>query len=314
VTPILLQRLFDGQALLLISFFLILVAYWVMQLAWGLLAGRGRFGAYAVVQGGEGVVRLLVAAGLAVGGVHRAGPYGLALVVAPLAAVAMVARVLRQPTSPGPAEPWGRLGRALLHLVAASALSNALLTVGPLLVKFMATRAEEAAASRLLAGLVLARTPLFLFNAVLASLLPGLAALASAGRRAELVTQVRRLLLLEIAVTAGIVPAAALVGPALLRVAFGAGFVLGRVDLLLLTAGSMAFMVATTLVQVLIALSDHARASLAWALGCVAMVAVTGLGRGLLVRVEGGFLAGAVTAAVTAAALLLGQVQARAAS
>jgi len=313
-TRTLLHRLFNGQVLLLISFVMILFAYWTIQLTWGLLAGRGRFRSYALVQGGEGVVRLLIAAALALAGVREAGSYGLALALAPFAAVALVAPTLREPTTPGPSEPWARLGRALLHLLAASVLSNALLTIGPLLVKVIATRAEEAAASRLLAGLVLARTPLFLFNAVLATLLPGLATLASAGRRDELNAQVRRLLLLEAAAAAVAIPAAALLGPSVLRLTFGPGFVLGRLDLLLLTAGSMAFMVAMTLGQVLIALSGHSRASLAWALGCVAMVAVTVFGRGLLVRVEVSFLAGAVTAAVASAALITVQREARPAS
>lgn len=312
--PALLDRLFDGQALLLISFVGVLFGYWCIQLAWGLLAGTGRFGAYALVQGTEGVVRLLIAVGLAVGGASRAGPYGLALALAPFVAVGLVGRVLRQPTTPGPVEPWGRLTRSLLHLLAASALSNALLTIGPLLVKVIAAPGEEAAASRLLAGLVVARTPLFLFNAVLASLLPGLAALASAGRRSDFNSQVGRLLLLEAGATAVVVPAAALLGPGLIRVAFGPGFVLERVDLLLLAAGTMVFMVAMTLGQVLIALSGHARASLAWAIGCLVMVAVTMLGRSLLIRVEVGFLAGAASAAATAAALFVRQREVKALS
>ena len=70
----------------------------------------------------------------------------------------------------------------------------ALVNAGPIAVELLATAAEDDEAGRFLACLVIARVPLFLFQAVQAALLPRLSALASEGRTEELRQGLARLL------------------------------------------------------------------------------------------------------------------------
>lgn len=91
---------------------------------------------------------------------------------------------------------------------------------------------------------------------------------------------------------------------------FGDKFTLGHQDLALLAAGSGAFILALTLAQALIALMGHARATAAWVLGIVGFVVVTAVGNDLFLRVELGFLAGSVLAALAMAVLLVQRIRA----
>ena len=61
-------------------------------------------------------------------------------------------------------------------------LAAALLNAGPLAANLLATPAEKPIVSAFDAGVIIARVPLFLFQAVQAALLPKLARLAAMGR------------------------------------------------------------------------------------------------------------------------------------
>jgi len=300
-----LDELFDGEGLLLVGFGLSLVGYFAEHLVRGALAGAGRFPRYGVVLGTEGAFRLVACAGLALAGVSTAGPYGVALGAAPLvAALAGLGR--HQPdAAPAPAVPLRALTASLGWLLAASLAAQILVNAGPLAVKVLATDREQAAAGRFLAGLVLARVPLFLFQAVQASVLPRFSELDATGRHHDLRAGVRRLVLAVAGISAVSVVGAATVGPWLVSFLFGSDFRLGRSDLLLLAAASGAYLLAQTLSQPLIALSSPARVAVAWGAGVVALAVTTAVTNGLLARVEWGFLLGAVTAACAMAALLV---------
>src|SRR5207245_454417 len=79
-------ELFDGDALLVVALALGLAGYFLQHLVRGALSGTGRFTSYGLVLGADGALRLVACAALAGLGVHAAGPYGLAVGLAPLAA------------------------------------------------------------------------------------------------------------------------------------------------------------------------------------------------------------------------------------
>lgn len=301
----LLDELFDHQALLLVGLLLALAGYFAEHLVRGSLAGTGRFGPYGVVLGAEGTLRLVGCGALALAGVSTAGPYGVVLGGAPLLAAAAGLRRPRAVAAPGPPAAYRTLTASLGWLLAASLSAQLLVNAGPLAVKALASDADQAVAGRFLAGLVLARIPLFLFQAIQATSLPRLSELDATGRHADLHAGLRRLVLVVVGIALVSVAGAATIGPRLLEVLFGAGFRLGHRDLVLLAGANGAYLLALTLAQPLIALSSPARVAAGWMAGVGAFVVTTSMLNGLLVRVEAGFLLGSLAAAGTMGALLV---------
>jgi O-antigen/teichoic acid export membrane protein len=305
----LLAHLFNGEVLLLIGLGLALPCFAAMHLMRGALAGQGRFRAYALLIGAEGAFRLAAAALMASLGVDSAGSYGILIGLAPLVAVGLIFLVAR-PSIPSTGEtmPWARLTESLGYLLVGSLISQALINAGPLAVQLLATDDQAAAAGKLLAGIVLTRIPLYLFQAVQAALLPKLAALGAVGDLAAFSRGMARLLLVVAGVTVVGVAAAFAVGPLVLSFLFGPGFELGRLDLALLALSSCLMMAAQSFGQALVALRRHARAALGWLVGAVFFVVVTLLGDELLARVEFGLIAGAAASTVVLGGTLLTSV------
>ena len=301
---LLVDELFDGKVMLLAGFMFGLTGYFAEHLLRGTLSGNGRFATYGLVIGSEAALRLAACALLAVVGVKTAGPYGLALGLAPFAATAIGLRRERHLVSPGPDAPWAELTSALGYLLAASVLAQLLVNSGVLAVQLLASEAESEVAGRFLNGLIIARVPLFMFQAVQASLLPKLAGLAGAGRGDDFRAGLKRLLAVVVAIGVVATLTAWAIGHEVVGLLFGAGFELTRTDLAYLAGASAAYMLALALAQALIALAAYARVVIGWASGIVVFTIVTATQSGLLPRVERGFLAGAAAAAVVMGVLL----------
>jgi O-antigen/teichoic acid export membrane protein len=301
----LLRSLFDNNNLLWEGLLLSIVGMGGASLYRGALAGTERFGRYGGQLGIEGGLRLVGCGLLAAASVRSAGPYGLLVGLAPILALLLTLRSPRSLVEPGPPASWSEMSGALSLLLIGSLLSQSLVNAGPVLVKLLAMDSEQQVAGQFLAGLIVARVPLFLFTAVQAALLPGLASLAGAGKHRELRTRLRQTTLLVAAI--GVVGSlgAFAVGPEVVHVFFGRAFDLGRLDLLWLAAASAAYMLALVWAQGLIALRGHGLASLSWMIGVAVHLLVTAAVRGLLPRVEFGFLAGTAAAAGVMGALLL---------
>lgn len=302
---VLLDELFDGKLLLLAGFMFGLTGYFAEHLLRGTLSGNGRFATYGLVIGSESALRLAACALLAVVGVKTAGPYGLALGLAPFAATAIgVRRERHNLVKPGPDAPWAELTTALGYLLAASVLAQLLVNSGVLAVQILASGAESEVAGRFLNGLIIARVPLFMFQAVQASLLPALAAHAGAGRHDDFRAGLKRLLVVVVAIGVLATVTAWAIGHQVVTLLFGAGFELSRTDLAYLAGASAAYMLALALAQALIALSAYARVVMGWGAGIIVFAVVTATQTGLLTRVERGFLAGSVAAATVMGVLL----------
>lgn len=300
-----LDYLFDGQVLLLVGLIVSLPAYGAVYLARGSLSGRGRFGSYGTLLWGEGVLRVVASVALAVLGVRSAGAFGLLIALPAIAALVVVLARERNLIEPGAPAPWSELSGALGWLLVGAVLAQGFVNASVPLVKVLAAEGEEAIAGQFQAGLIITRVPLFLFQAVQASLLPKLAGLAAAGLYADFRTGLRRLIVVVVGIGVLATLGAFAIGPLVLRLAFGSGFdKLGNADLGYLALASAAFMLAQALSQALIALSGHAKAALGWVVAIAVFAVGTALGRGLLPRVELGLVAGSL-AGVAAMALLL---------
>jgi len=302
---VLLDRLFDGEGLLLVGLLLSLGGYYAEHLARGTLAGYGRFRPYGVALATEGTLRLVGCAVLAALGVATAGPYGVVLGAAPLLATAVALRGQRGLATPGPEADRRELTVALGWLLAGSILAQGLANAGPVAVKLLADDSERAVAGRFLAALIVARVPLFLFTAVLAPALPRLSGMAAAGDRSGFDAGLRRLLALVAALSGAGIVGALVAGPTVVRTLFGADFELPAHDLATLAVACSTYLFAMTLAQALIAVSGHGRVAVAWLAGVVSFGVVTGAGSDLLTRVELGMVAGGVVSAVAMLGLLL---------
>ena len=299
------RALFDSQYLLVAGFACALVGYLLLSLTWGVLAGSGRFTPYAVALSADGILRIAVCVVLAIVGVQTAGPYGLVMGITPAIAALIAMRGNTDLLQPGPPAPWGDLSSALGWLLVGSLGAQALANASIVAVELLATKSQHAEAGNFLAGVVIARFPLFLFGAVQAALLPRLARLSSKGQYRQFRSGMARLLSLVAAIAVVSTLAAFLVGPWALQLLFGTKFILSRADLTMLAAGSGAYMVALAIVQALIALGHHARSAIGWILGLAVFVVVTAMGTTLLARIELGFVSGAIAALVVAGILLL---------
>ena len=297
LSPWLTERLFNDDWVLTVGLLIGIVGYAVANLVEGTLSGNGRFGRYGVYLGSEALLRLAICVGCAVVGVATAGPYGLALGIAPFLAVVPSLWGARGLAGPGPDVPWRELSLALGALLTASVMAQLLINASPVLVQLLAGPDQQAEVGVFTAAVVVARVPLFLFQAVQAALLPKLSGLAARGQLDEFRSGLTRLLAILAVIAVAAVAGAVTIGPAVVRVVFGPDFVVTRETLGLLAAASGVYILAMALSQALIALGRARQVAVAWVLGVVVLLVVTALGSDLLLRVELGFLAGSATAA-----------------
>ncbi|HLM63930.1 MAG TPA: hypothetical protein VK306_06500 [Acidimicrobiales bacterium] len=299
------DHLFDHQLLLLVGFALGLSGALAGHLTRGSLSGSGQFKGYATYIGADGFLRFLGAIACLVIGVKTAGLFGIALGVAGLIAVPIALGVQRPTLGEGPESAFREISAALGYLMAASLLSFGIMNIGPVLVKLLATDAQSDAAGRFLPGLVIARLPLFLFQAVQAALLPKLSALASAGRLGSFRRGLFRLLAVVAALAAMGTLVGFTIGPFVVHTLFTEAD-LGARTIGLLAAGSGLYMLALASAQAVIALGGHRDQALGWGAGMMALIVTTlVISDDLFLRVELGLLAGSLVALVTMGALLI---------
>jgi O-antigen/teichoic acid export membrane protein len=302
-----LERAFDGDRLLLLALILALIGYAIQHVVRGALAGLPRFGRYAAILSVEGTVRVGACAVIAAAGVSSAGPYGLVIAVAPFVALLPGWGAARGLAGSGSAPAWSELTTSIGYLVLSAVFAQFLAMAEPLIVKVLSPAGREAAAGRFLASLVIARIPIFLFQAVQPPLLSRLSGLASAGRLAGFRASVKRLMMGLGLVGVSTILVAVLIGPWIVTTLFGPGFDLGRSNLVYLAGGTACYLVAVGLAQALIALSLQPRIAAAWVAGSLVFVVRIALGSEIIPRVAQGFLLGsAVAAGIMAAGLAVG--------
>jgi O-antigen/teichoic acid export membrane protein len=305
------EHLFDGQILLLVGLALGLAGALAGHLTRGSLSGTGHFVGYGVYIGADGFIRLLGAIVCVVVGVSVAGPFGIAVGIAGLLAVPVALRVQRPRLTEGPDARLSEVGSALSLLLVASLCAFTLMNIGPVLVKLLATDTQAAAAGRFVNGVVIARIPLFLFQAVQASLLPKLSTLAHSGQIRDFRVGLRRLLIAVAGLAAIGTVVGVVLGPFIVELMFPTAD-LGARTMGLLAAGAGLYMLAMACAQALIALGGHRDQAIGWFAGCVALgITVAFVSDDLFFRVEIALLMGSAVALATMGGLLIRRLAAR---
>ncbi|MDQ3463757.1 MAG: polysaccharide biosynthesis protein, partial [Actinomycetota bacterium] len=290
--------LFDGEFLVLASFFVGGVGLCAQHLTRGAFAGTGNFLRYGVQLGADGVLRLAGAVALALAASTQVGWYAVLLGLSPILAVVLTAPRPGRLLADGPPASWQDVGSALGLLIAGSVFAQFVVNAAPIAANVLATTDERARVGVFISALVLVRIPLFVFAAVQAALLPGLARLAAVDDRAAYRRRLRSILLLVSGLgLAGLLVVAA-AGPWLVQLVYGEQFRSTRADLIPLALATAAYMLALVLSQALISLRSY-RASLAgWGVASLAFVVALIVPAELELRVGGAFLTGAAVGAI----------------
>lgn len=299
--PLGLDRLLGRRVDLLVALILSLAVFAGAELVRGVLSGRHLFDRYAWYFAAEGGGRLVVAGVLAAVGVRAVGAYALALPAA-FAAGALAGLGRNRPfVKPGPPASYRELTGALGFLLVASAGEAFMLNVGPVAVGILATAAPEAPGV-FLNGLIVARIPLFFFQAVKASLLPNLSARAARGDLDGFRAVQLRILAAVTAGAASFTVGVVWVGPWVVETAFGDE--LGRRDMALMAAASGGLMILLSLALGLVALGHVRLAAVGWAAGVAAFLPALALADEPFLRVEIALIAAVAAGSLVTGALL----------
>lgn len=281
-SPVITSEYFDGNWWMTAALATAFVSYAPAHLARGVCAGTGRFRAYAFVMGSDGVIRIVVCIALASIGVTDPAPYAFAVALSPLVAVIIVRTKGHLRTEPGPEAHWNEVTQNLGWLLIGTVCSAALLNAGPVTATLLANDSQADLVVWFGFGVLLARIPLFLFQAVQAALLPRLARLAARGEFTEFRSGLTRLM--QLVATVGIVGTigAFLIGPFAVETVYNAQLS-GR-TLAMLALSSALYMAGLATAQAVIALQGHALVALGWGVGVAGFLLGTWFSSDLLFR------------------------------
>ncbi|MEY3092293.1 MAG: hypothetical protein RIU67_1076, partial [Actinomycetota bacterium] len=291
------REFFEGYGLVTAALIIAFMSYAPTHLARGICSGEGRFAAYGIVMGADGFVRVVGCVILWQLDVTNVGAYALLVALSPLSGVLIVWARRQLVTSPGPEAPWSEVTPNLGWLLLGSVMGAGLVNAGPIAIDVLAANDEAEKVTRFGNGVLLARVPLFLFQAVQAALLPRLARLAAQNDLDEFREGFRRLMLVVVGVGLFGTVASFAFGPAVLDVVYDGG--LDRRTLTLLALGSALYMVALATAQAVIALHGHARVGVGWLSSMIVFLLCAWLSADdLYLRVEIGLVASSVAALV----------------
>jgi O-antigen/teichoic acid export membrane protein len=304
-SPLIATSYFGGDWFMVVALVAAFAAYAPAHMARGVCSGSGRFTEYAVVLGSDGIVRIVLCVALAIVGVSATGAYGMAIAISPLFAVAYVYRRGALRSDPGPSAEWNEVTPNLGWLLVGSVCAAALLNAGPITASLLSSDEENSLVTQFSYGVLLARIPLFLFQAVQAALLPRLSRQAARGEFDEFRSGLKRLMMLVVAVGVLGTAGAFVLGPWALRIVYDADLS-GR-TLAMLSLSSAVYMLALATAQAVIALRGHALVAVGWAIGVIGFILGTWLSSDeVFRRIEIGLVVSS-TAALIAFAIALRQ-------
>ena len=287
LSPLITSHYFDGDWWMLAALGTSLIAYYPPHIARGVSAGMGRFRAYAFVISADGVVRIMICVAMALIGIKAAGAYGFAVALAPMVPVAIVWSRGSLRTEPGPAATSAETNHNLGWLLLGTVCAGALLNAGPVTANLLQNSGPHVWTDDLVTqfgyAVLLARIPLFLFQAVQAALLPRLSRLAAKGEWDEFRNGMR--ILLGLIVIIGVVGTlgAYLVGPWVIDLVYDAPDIGGR-TLAMLALSSAIYMGCIATGQAVIALHGHRLVAAGWLAGVLTFVVTAWLSSDLLFR------------------------------
>jgi O-antigen/teichoic acid export membrane protein len=282
-SPLITSDYFDGDWWMLAALATSFVAYAPSHIARGVCAGMGRFRAYAFVIGSDGIIRIVICVAMALVGIKAAGAYGFAVALAPLLPVGIAWMRGSLRTEPGPEATWQETSQNLGWLLVGTVCAGALLNAGPVTANLLQHGEGDDLVTQFGYGVLLARIPLFLFQAVQAALLPRLSRLAARGEFDEFRSGLKKLL--QIIVVIGVVGTlgAYVLGPWVIELVYNAEDIGGR-TLAMLALSSAIYMACLATGQAVIALHGHAQVAIGWAVGVGAFALGTWLSSDQLFR------------------------------
>lgn len=294
-SPWMTRNLFEGHWIVTVSLLLTIVAFAPMHLARGIASGSGRFTAYGLILGIDGATRIISCIVLWQLNVTSIGAYALAVALSPIVAVVAVSIRGDMKTQDGPSAEYSEITPNLSWLLLGSVMAAALVNAGPLGVDVLAHSGDAEKVTAFGNGVLLARIPLFLFQAVQASLLPRLARLAAKGDLTEFVQGLVLLLKIVVGVAFLGTAGAYLLGPWALEIMYDGG--LDRRTLTLLALASGLYMLCIALAQAVIALKGHRWVAIGWLSAVVTFLVLTAFtSDDLYLRVEIGLVGASATA------------------
>lgn len=315
------DSLFRGDMAFVGLLLLGLVGVWLMFVLRGVLSGEHHFHAYGAMFVADALGKALPGIGLLWWGALRPSSYGLIVAGSAYVGIAVAYVWLRRGRRrPGPEAQafarsagaadvppdWGRLSASMGFLLLTSFLSALAINIGTLAIEITGSSVDVDKAGIFLSGLVIARIPLFLFQAIQAIVLPRLSRLAALGELGGFRADLRRLNWAMVGCTVGATLGAAALGPLAVRILFGDEFaLLGARDMALLTLSSMLMTAALTLNQAQIALHHQRQTGWPWGVATAAFLLIVATnGRDIFLRVELGMVAAGIVACGTVALLV----------
>jgi O-antigen/teichoic acid export membrane protein len=280
-----------------------------MHLARGIASGSGRFTAYGLILGIDGATRIIACVVLWQLNVTAIGAYALAVALSPFVAVLAVTARGDLKTQEGPPAEFSELTPNLSWLLLGSVMAAALVNAGPLGVDVLAHSGDAEKVTAFGNGVLLARIPLFLFQAVQASLLPRLARLAAKGDLTEFVQGLALLLKIVVGVAVLGTVGSYFLGPWALEIMYEGG--LDRRTLTLLALASGLYMLCVAIAQAVIALRGHRWVAIGWLSAVVVFLTLTAFSSNdLYLRVEIGLVGASITALIIFGLALKSQIAA----
>ena len=297
------DQFFEGNASVTFSVFVLICFSLPGFLARGICSGTGRFGAYGLIIGADGAVRMIGCAALWFAGITHVGAYALMIGVSPIVGVIAVGLAGKLRVDDGPEATWSEVTPNLGWLLMGSLFAAALVNAGPITVDSLGSSEPSEVVTRFGNAVIFARVPLFLFGAVQAALLPRLAKLAAQRNLSEFSRGFRQLMILVCGVGVVGTVGAFLVGPQVLDLVYQGG--IDRRTMTLLALASAMYMVGLATAQAVIALRGHAIVALGWFASFGGFVLIAWLSSNdLYLRVEMALVGSSLIAIVIFAAAL----------
>jgi len=198
-------------------------------------------------------------------------------------------------TDEGSPATWAELAPNLGWLLLGTLCAGALINAGPLTVDILGEGTDPALVTRFANAVLLARVPLFLFQAVQAAMLPRLASLAATGDSREFRDVLRRLFVLVGGVGVVGVVGAFVAGPWVLELVYDGG--IDRRTITLLAFASAVYMIAQACAQSVLSMSGHVLVAVGWVTSFAAFAATAAWSSDeLFLRVELALIASALVA------------------
>lgn len=289
--------LFEGSAVVTLALVIALVGYAPFHIARGICSGLGHFRIYSLMIALDGLFRVIACAVFLLAGLDRVGPYALMVAVVPLVIAVGAFGSGRLRTSPGTPASWGELAPNLGWLLLGTLCSGALINAGPLTVDLLGEGTAPEVVTRFGNAVLLARIPLFLFQAVNAAMLPRLTQLVTLGNATEFRAVLRRLFTLVGGVGVIGVVGAFIAGPWVLDLVYDGG--IDRRTITLLAFASAVYMLAQACAQSVLSMSGHVFVAVGWVTSFASFVATAAWSSNdLFLRVELALITSAVVALV----------------